>query len=153
MKLRSVLLVTSLVLSGTSVVTLHGYDFTASGAQLGAATTQISSAFDTALAHQGGAEAVSRRNADFDAAVDAGVPLADAGLSDAEAADLWRQGSNVVIPCSTASRGAAEINSLLAQAGDGEASLLPCGGYNPRLARAAVADPATASIAESTISH
>lgn len=133
MKIRSILLIASIVISGASAVALHGYDFSAGTAQIEFVTYQLSSAFDAALAHQGGAEAVGQRKTNYDSAVSAGIPLADAGLSEKEFSDLSRQGSNVVVPCSVASPSGSEINALLAQAGE---TSIPCGGFNPDLPRA-----------------
>jgi len=91
-----------------------------------------SSVVADAVAFLGGDEAADEKKVAYDRAIAAGIPLADAGLSDSQIAEFQGLGSNVVVDCEgpAGHPEVAEINSLMAQAGGDQ---ILCGGSNPAL--------------------
>jgi hypothetical protein len=122
---------TTLAISGLIAVTICGAVITSGPRPTAeAASAGFTAIVDAALAKFGGIDAVEQRADEYDRAVSVSIPLAEAGLTEAAYRDLAAQGSNVVIPCESASTAGAEVNAILALAG-GEATAVPCGGFNP----------------------
>jgi hypothetical protein len=102
------------------------------------AVENATSVLSQAIAYLGGPEKVDTLTAALDKAVHAGIPLTEAGLSDAQIREFAAQGSNVIVACDgpAGHPDIAKMNAMLIPAG-GDAIL--CGGYNPDLDLPAVA--------------
>ena len=92
----------------------------------------------------------SQMQEEFDRAVAEGVPLAQSGISDVEAAELAAQGSNLVVDCAATHREVNELNELLAQA-EGS-TLIACGGYSAAAPVVHVAPATKVAVADSSLS-
>jgi hypothetical protein len=142
----------ALMIGGLTAVLLCGAILAAGPPPTAAAASAgFTAAFEGALARAGGNEAATERAAAFDAAVAAGVPLADAGLSEADYFDLAAQGSNVIVECHLASDAVAELNVILAMAE--MATQVPCGAFNPDAPAVEIGVAAAVPIAESGLSE
>lgn len=122
---------TTLAISGLVAVTICGaVVFGGPRPTVAAASAGLAAVVEDALAVLGGTDVATARAADYDRAVAVGIPLADAQLTEAEYRDFAAAGSNVVIPCEIGSATGAEVNAIFALTG-GEATAVPCAGFNP----------------------
>jgi len=91
-----------------------------------------SSVLANAVTFLGGDEAADEKTVAYDRAIAKGIPLADAGLSDAQIIEFQELGSNIVVDCDgpAGHPEVAQLNALMAQTGGDQ---ILCGGSNPAL--------------------